>query len=904
MPPNPSLAWHNLQDASYSTHCCFDNLEWPLDDLYSNYVVSVLDSLTLIAVSSRAAKYPSLIDIYSPNGKPAWRLVYNSTPQDHIVSFAFSKEDLVVLLSGGRYRVYTDFHGTFSETNIMNNIVTMQSSTDTDMDSTKDHSTEVINSLVCEQLLIIQFVGRFLLCNLALGQTYELHVDLKGETHCISAIPKEDDLELLVAHQETIVSIHIDLDMNSYTIEDHFLSTGPFEMISPSPNGKLIALCALSESRIYVVNNLYDRILMQYDSSTELSQPTQVEWCGNDVVALALKGELKLVGPGEETILFFYDGEKDEAFDLTSALNTAQQTIPILKTQSDGLMVVTPTKVEFLKRVSERAQSMFLIGSGSPASILLDCYDKLASRSCKADANIEVLKTDHTLGEALSSCLDVALHEDDLVWQKTILKVVSFAKAYTNENFDSDEYLRILNTLKVLNQLRALDNAIFITYIQLQAFGWDAIFAMLLKRNQHLVAVKIANSLLLKQYLAVIYTHWCSCKIRKELDMADGDLLTIIAKKLISASRDDRNYMPIENISRAACEEGRIDLCKMLLNLEWSVHKRVFQFLSFDEPELALILAIQAIDCDLASLLLSHLQSTLPLSQFFEILCQNIHKQRVTDSSFQVLKDAGVKLPHETLTVTGQVIGNFWVNTVAESDHKMQDLYYKQMDMQDIIYEKTLKADLARGFNSEQENNHYRANLQQADSKARSRVMSKHYKRELEIAALKTKLSQLYEQSFYQTKCLAEIIAQLVGIHQLKAAQTIARDYKFSVVALWHIVLKTYSTMDEYDRLLAFVAGGKTVDFATELNSPIGFKPFVDTCFATGAPATHTSIYIRNCRSINYTDRVALFVKNEDFQLAAQEAQANKDMSLLKSLLPQVDGNTRPSIEEMISKMR
>lgn len=65
-------------------------------------------------------------------------------------------------------------------------------------------------------------------------------------------------------------------------------------------------------------------------------------------------------------------------------------------------------------------ESIFKIGSTSPASVLVDAIDQLEQKSPKADDNIQLIRPD--LAEAVDTCVKAAGYEFNIHWQKQLLK--------------------------------------------------------------------------------------------------------------------------------------------------------------------------------------------------------------------------------------------------------------------------------------------------------------------------------------------------------------------------------------------------------------------------------------------------------------------------------------------------
>lgn len=916
---NPSLSWQKIQDVYYSIRHCYD-LQWPVENLNSNYRVAISTNTTLIALASKFVPHPNVIDIYSIAGAKMWSLVYNSTPQDHIVDFCFHNENLCVVLSNRRFRLYTDFQGTFNEYPYAEKASRLDNVSDINDDGDKyvitnleNNETEqpfhVLETKTWGQFLMLRFHNRITLTSLDTFQNYEVpfgRLD-SAKIHCVSLLSVDDgSLLFLLSYAQTVHLVNVDLLERSVEFIDEVLTDGPFSHMSVSANGALVALFNSESSRIFVIRKEFDRILLEYDTSNESSVPYMVEWAGNDAIILSLRDEIKLIGPRQRSISFFYDIIEQDDFDIGVILNESVEndlsfTIPIIKSEKDGLKIITSKKVEFLSRVPEASMNLHLLGSSHPSLILLDCVDKLSLQSSKADTNISLLISEGSLRTAMKGCLEAALEEFSPLWQKKILKAVSFGKIY-EKNYDAAEYLKVLNTIKVLNQIRSPDIGIFLTYKEIVEIGWIAVIEMLLKRSQHLLALRVIDLLDMPKETSLVYAHWCCSKIRKELNMSDVELFKIISERLLSALKTPstlakRNYISVSQISDVAFQEGRVDLCKLLINLEPSILKKVNQFLKIEEAELALTKSFQTSDYDLCRLILLHLKDKLSPAQLFRILDQNEQKGLIKDSSIdKISTEEEMQLYlHENLFISGDLIGNFWEQNIAKNDLKLLDSYYKHenknteratMKLKEILNLPPLEE--VNGDGDGVYDNYYQSCKTKIQGLSGNRKLSKLLQQELEVLDLKRRLSETFQQSFFNEKSLAGIVERLVKIHQLKPALKIVKDFKIGQDKFWNIVLDTYCRSQDFDRLNRFILASNP-----NLNtwrSPIGFESIAETCMAYGYPQDQVSIYISHCTDATYTRRVELYLQNDDIIQAAEEALRNKDGVLLQSIYRRAQG--------------
>lgn len=951
MNSNPSLNWQRIQDVYYSLRSCYETLDWSIGNLHADYSIKWSSNSTLLALSSKHAAFPSVIDIHGVGGTKIWSVFFNSTPMHHIVDYQFHNECLVVVLNNQLLRYYRDLKGNFIEYCYTKDLVTLDDFGDTNVlrnhsltsssnvstngvpstPTPKNHGVitnlenhqqeevfQVLNTFVWGRYLFLRLPDRFIITDLVDFKNYQIPISDSLSINCINLILVHDGderlLNVVICFASTVVTLKINFSSSSYEVVDHGLTDGPFTAVTVSPNGQLIALLNPEVSTIFVINNTFTQVLLEYDTSNDSSLPYQIQWCGNDAIVLALRDEVKLLGPSQASISFFYDMIEEEDLDFDAILkgngnDELSFTIPFLKSEPDGLKILSTNKLEFLSRVPDCTLNLYRIGSSHPSSILLDCMDKLVQNSSKADANITLLKSDGQLVNAMNSCLEAALDEFNSYWQKKILLAVSFGKAYNDDYYDSDKYIAVINTLKVLNQLRAADIAIFLTFKQIEAAGWNTVIDMLLTRSQYLLALKIISLLDLQYLRDKIYTHWCCYKIKKELDLSDIDLFKIISHKLSSAREEvnggqqvasQRNYLSVIEISEIAYEEGRIDLCKLLIDLEPSIVKKIEQYLKFDELEIALVKSFENGEYDLSKLLLLNLYDTLSVSQFFKILHQNEQKNLL--SSEPLANDANNI--NQGLFVNGDLVEHFWIESIGKHDQAVLEKYFKQEDMKlELAIErfKEYIRDSASGDLGYYDM--YKQHLLKLLSSSGDRRNFKFYQQELEILELRKRLSEIYQLDFYEFKNLPDILIKLINMHQLKQAFKIVKDFKVSSEKFWYLVVETYAKTKEFERLHQFIVSSSNTSDMAHLKSPIGFRPIVETCLNNKGLSHYISIYISNCTDIHYSEKIEMFVENNDLLAAANEAYRYKDIEFLNSLYERATKHANDSTAESIKSL-
>lgn len=132
---------------------------------------------------------------------------------------------------------------------------------------------------------------------------FDLRADL-GLTeppYAWAVIPPDQSIS---RHVEVLLSVETTiLVADSLESVDQRIARGPFLRVSPSPNGRLLALLSCS-GLLWVVSADFQRSLAEFDTHTvDAEAPvSQVEWCGNDTVLVTWNNLALLVGPSGDAL--------------------------------------------------------------------------------------------------------------------------------------------------------------------------------------------------------------------------------------------------------------------------------------------------------------------------------------------------------------------------------------------------------------------------------------------------------------------------------------------------------------------------------------------------------------------------------------------------------------------------
>ncbi|ELU41202.1 vacuolar assembling/sorting protein VPS16 [Rhizoctonia solani AG-1 IA] len=559
--PNPTTTWEPVQDGEvfYSTREVYQMM-WQLNDL-TDFIIAgaryggpldialMRDTSKLVALGRHSVSKPQII-IYSSAGN-----LINTIPWDQgkVISLGWTHDErLVTLNEEGTYRIH-ELSGAYTQHSLGTDAA------DIGIMDARIHEHGLV--ALTNQLTFLEVKEWSGTKPLALALP---EPSLDGAPHGWSIVPPDaaisKHIEVLVASGNTILSV------DALECVDQRVGRGPFLSIAPSPNGKSIALLT-SSGLVWVVSADFTKSYAEYDSTQDSpALPRQVVWCGNDAVVLSYaSGLLVILGPFGDTIKHYYPGT------------------PHVVGEVDGARVVC------IDRSSNRSieSSMNALGPTSthPAALLLHASEQFSQRVPSAHDSVRAIRPE--LAGAVDTLVDAA---------------AAFGRGFL-DMYDPTDFVAMGKTLKVLNAARYYEIGIPITYAQYQHTSATHIIARLTARNEHLLALRIAE--FLGQPPDTVLKHWACAKIAKSgkikaedpdapADKADKDVCHAIVEKFRATPGAS-----FADIAKRAWELGRGRLATMLLDHEPRPGEQVPLLLQMKEERLALIKAVDSGDTDL-----------------------------------------------------------------------------------------------------------------------------------------------------------------------------------------------------------------------------------------------------------------------------------------------------------------
>ncbi|KAB5570107.1 Vps16, N-terminal region-domain-containing protein [Coniochaeta sp. 2T2.1] len=831
--PHPTEGWEQVGERFYrkiSLYTAIFDEDLDLDNYivagapYAGAIALYRDENKLVTYQPTKSSKPT-IDIYSCAGKLLRSIKWDNGA---IKGLGWSADEkLLVITNDGTVRCYYGLQDDFTQFSLGHG------AEDVGVASCKFYDDGMVALLSNNTLISVTSYHE--------PRPKPLATSPEGQVHSWAIIPPNYTLsrsvEALLSIGQTVYAV------DATECEDRFLDIGPFAHITVSPNGKFAALYT-DTGKAHVITADFTTRLSEYDSHSKIP-PNYLHWCGNDAVVVAWEDEVHVVGPRAAVAKFYYDNRLHIAPDV------------------DGVRVVSNNLCDFLQKVPDVTEEVFGIGTESPASVLLDAVDQLEAQSPKADDDIQLIRPQ--LPEAVDACVNAAGQEFSVHWQKQLLKAASFGKSVL-DIYNSDDFVDMCETLRVLNAVRFFEVGLPLSYEQYLRLTPEGLIARLLSRHEYLLALRIAGYLRLPT--DKIYVHWASAKVR--LGAEDDDTIC----RLVVDKLAGKPGISFESIARAAHDEGRGRLATQLLNHEPRAGRQVPLLLSMEEDELALDKAIESGDTDLVTFVLHHLRRKLPLASFF----RTINSRPLATSLVESSARRG---------------GGAADGKMTEDSALLKDLYYQD----------DRRLDGAAVF--------VRESLRQPDTRTASdklalaaKLLADNSKENaFELASLKeaTSLLRLQESldrdltDTFTGLSVNNTILKLFRLGYTSRAKKVSSEFRVPERVFWWLRLRALVAKRDFNEL---------EEIAKVKKSPIGWEPFYNEILRAGNPRL-AGVFVGKCvaagglepgRSVRMYEECGMRVR------AAEEAVRTKDAEGYRRVLEGARGTAEAREVERVGQ--
>ncbi|KAG5732305.1 Vacuolar protein sorting-associated protein 16 like protein [Termitomyces sp. T112] len=756
----------------------------------------------------------SQVQLYSPAGGGFPLLSWD---QGRIIRFGWTADErLVVVNEEGVYRLY-DLQGDYQQYSLGNEAAELGL-----MDVRIQENGLVAMTGALTLLEVKGWDGGRPLTLAGLGLTEPPHV--------WSVIPPDVNIsrhvEVLLSVDSTILSV------DNLEVVDQRISRGPFTHISPSPNGKALALLTLS-GLLWAVSTDFQRSMAEFDTNTvyEAEGPVrQVEWCGNDAILVTWDTLVVLVGPYGDTLKFLHSGP-------TFAI-----------TESDGVRIIGPDICDMIQKVPKSSMSIFRPGSTTPSAILYTAWESFTQRLSKADESIRSIRPD--LAAAVDECIDAAGQEWEPYWQRRLLNAAKFGRGFL-DLYNPTDFVNMGQTLKVLNAVRFYEIGIPLTYSQYTYASPSQLVKRLTSRNLHLLALRISSFLSLKP--DPVLKHWATAKILrsrptttgtgKDAELSgDNEVCKMIVQKFEQLGGGDVSYA---DIAKKAWEAGRSGLATKLLDHEPKASDQVPLLLTMKEDRLALEKAVDSGDTDLIYHILLHVYKRLTIGDFFQLI----------ESGGPRLISASRLLEVYAREQNREMLRDFYY-----SDDRWVESAILSLDEASRLTDQNSRlaaVKAAQKFFSDDKDRAFEARMM--DESVRLLTFQQHLEQEINGKI------KFFGTSVNETMRLCI----LNGLS--KRADKVKSDFKVPDKRFWYLKLHALTFLGDFEALEAF---------SKSKRSPIGYEAFVRHLVDTG----HTREAVAYVPRCDGPKRAEMYVLCGEWRLAGNTCKERGDKKGLEDL--------------------
>jgi len=169
--------------------------------------------------------------------------------------------------------------------------------------------------------------------------------------HAWAIIPPDQNIS---RHIEVLLSV----DTTIHTVDnlesvDQRISRGPFTHISPSPNGKSLALLTATGT-LWVVSTDFQRSMAEFDTNTVQGAEgavRQVEWCGNDAILVSWDMLVILVGPFGDILQYVCPKRRGCPLNILLMSRYFYSGATFALTEMDGVRIFSNDVCDFVQKV-------------------------------------------------------------------------------------------------------------------------------------------------------------------------------------------------------------------------------------------------------------------------------------------------------------------------------------------------------------------------------------------------------------------------------------------------------------------------------------------------------------------------------------------------------------------------
>lgn len=217
---------------------------------------------------------------------------------------------------------------------------------------------------------------------------------------------------------------------------------------------------------------------------------------------------------------------------------------------------MTSTSNMLLQVVPKALKDIFEIASFDVSSALFESSIAFyENKNQKAEEYIRSIKEKGALEDAIANCIQAAPHEFEPKYQIEILRAALFGR-YFDDYANAASYVKMCQTIRVLNSIRHAQIGLPLTYLQYEALTPSVVINRLITRRHFALAIEICKYLNMtdEEGIVKILSNWALYKV-SQTDVEDNQIAAMIKSKL-----GDTPGISYAEIARRAISAGRSGL--------------------------------------------------------------------------------------------------------------------------------------------------------------------------------------------------------------------------------------------------------------------------------------------------------------------------------------------------------
>lgn len=636
--------WIPLENRLYRRDIIYNTLEWSVDpDQLSRAIIAAAPCAGPVALFTNFGwQGSSTLEIYALSGhliRRFDRLREKTVPPHKVVALGWSKDDLlsVIYNDGAVVRVPGGIH-----VNSSRFISVLEGNAD----------DRIYDAAIVQN-------GDIILRGVT-GAVYRLSSEDKVQHDVNHVKPPEGVVrEVLNGGIAVVQPLHTPLEIvetlfvteteNIALLGSNGLSVmqgdRDVSQICVSPNGQYLAAMESTTGNLFVTTVDLSTEIARVDLVVELSSravehvfsdvifdarmPKSIAWVGSDAIAVLYREHIVLVGPhGGVAVMHL-------------AESSAQGGI-ILRSESDGLRVMTAVGLEFIQLVAEPVYNVRCRKQTPGYKLLNSCRppeasaDTTSTRALNRYRLLRELRESGSLLEASRSCIATAYLEVEVQIQKRLLHAAAYGQRYASVFLDDDSSKIVpsltsapasvskkmiedrsrrdvnmvptaIAILRVLHAAGAPDSGVPLSKSQFDTLGLSALVARLSRYGKHTLAIRLATFGRISPY--EVLAEWAIAAVQANIEESDDAVTTLIAERFETVSRSytgvDLNgsqrgrALPYVIAAEAAYVRGRPKCAELLLRRETRPAPKVTMYLKMGRENPALIASVSSGDPEL-----------------------------------------------------------------------------------------------------------------------------------------------------------------------------------------------------------------------------------------------------------------------------------------------------------------